>query len=715
MATAVRGVNPIWWIPDLVGNPLDDTYYMFVLNNEIPYQPLPIWSDENESIVRANPIEFLANGALPVDVFYDPAQVYRLEIRNGPTQSDQLIWLVEDYIPGEGGTVTPGSITNISDNQITNGQFALVNFETNLSRTVGSGTHELPVAPGWTLVLEGAGTYTIRQQPLTNSPSTPTGAPYALRVTLNGFDSAMLYQRFDQNGVIWANRYVAVNMTAKIDNGNSSDISWGLVDSMGAPVVAFGTQTVTTAYNEYRSVAQLGTSTNTDVPPDAWMDFQIGFNGTVDLFITSLQLVSKSGMDGAEVQYTEDTVNRQIDYTFHYYRQGLMNKPVNGLLVGWDFPMNPTQMEGGASGNIDVYSGTNYNAKYIWDQTIAGRGASGAVAYSRNSTTGGLQFDTSGTNDSFWVCQYMTGKLAKKMIGNPLSVNVNAYKTAASGDVRVYVYLYSGTAAATIPSMVVPSVGNNQIFVTTISAAGGVSGAGTGWTPIPRDVVDNATHTLSSVSTNADIQSDANNYALSGWNLSETQIADHDKFAILTVFVYTTASSQIVLNSVNLCQGTIPSIPAPKTTDDTLRECQHYYSKTYEPATPAGTITTTGVAMALMRSSKSIFPSAGSYYNSDFSVTWEPMRTTPTIYFYSPTSATQGLVLGALTEAGAIVAASNLTFSSHWTDYGASTHSINYFTTDSGSLATFTAPSSLDYPTGVLLYHCVRDARYGIV
>lgn len=302
MATAVRGVNPIWWIPDLVGNPLDDTYYMFVLNNEIPYQPLPIWSDENESIVRANPIEFLANGALPVDVFYDPAQVYRLEIRNGPTQSDQLIWLVEDYIPGEGGTVTPGSITNISDNQITNGQFALVNFETNLSRTVGSGTHTLPVAPGWVLVLEGAGTYTIRQQPLTNSPTTPTGAPYALRVTLNGFDSGMLYQRFEQNGVIWANKYVAVNMTAKIDSGNSSDITWGLVDSMGAPVVAFGTQTVTTAYNEYRSVAQLGTSTNTDVPPDAWIDFQIGFNGTVDLFITSLQLVSKSGMDGAEVQ-----------------------------------------------------------------------------------------------------------------------------------------------------------------------------------------------------------------------------------------------------------------------------------------------------------------------------------------------------------------------------------------------------------------------------
>src|SRR5580692_13101009 len=106
MAIGIRGINPIWWIPDLDGNPLDDNYYMWVLSNDIPYVPLPIYSGENLSVPLYNPVQFLANGTLPIDIYYDPDVVYRLEIRMGsaefPSQSDPLIYLVENYVPGNG-------------------------------------------------------------------------------------------------------------------------------------------------------------------------------------------------------------------------------------------------------------------------------------------------------------------------------------------------------------------------------------------------------------------------------------------------------------------------------------------------------------------------------------------------------------------------------------------------------------------------------------
>ena len=34
MTTFVRGANPIWWLSDLDGKPLDDSYYVFFTDND---------------------------------------------------------------------------------------------------------------------------------------------------------------------------------------------------------------------------------------------------------------------------------------------------------------------------------------------------------------------------------------------------------------------------------------------------------------------------------------------------------------------------------------------------------------------------------------------------------------------------------------------------------------------------------------------------------
>ena len=114
----VRGVNPIWFEVDLTGHPFDDNFYLYVLQNTIPYLPATVYHDVDLSIPWTNPIEFLANGTLPIDIFFDPTMVYRLEFRQNlglspPSQADPLIYEVDNYSPGSGG-VTPTPVVSIT-------------------------------------------------------------------------------------------------------------------------------------------------------------------------------------------------------------------------------------------------------------------------------------------------------------------------------------------------------------------------------------------------------------------------------------------------------------------------------------------------------------------------------------------------------------------------------------------------------------------------
>src|SRR6185503_13426359 len=237
--TYVRGIDPVWLFADLRGHLFDDTFYMFVLENTIPYIPATVYH-ASTGTPWTNPIRFFANGTLPVDIFFDPGTAenpifYRLEFRQGPTQADPLIYLIENYSPvGFAGSSPLTSVASFTDNQVANPQFALVNFQSPLSITA-AGTYE--IAPGWFLDLTGAGTATLEQTPLNSSVTTinPTNAPYALHIVLTGWGAASLRQRFQQNGMLWAStssvsKYVASSITAKI-NGIAQNINADLVDS----------------------------------------------------------------------------------------------------------------------------------------------------------------------------------------------------------------------------------------------------------------------------------------------------------------------------------------------------------------------------------------------------------------------------------------------------------------------------------------------------
>ena len=316
MSLGIRGANPIWSEVDLQGQLFDDTFYLFVLENTIPYIPATVYHDPDLNVPWTNPIRFLGNGTLPIDIYFESDKVYRLEFRQGPTQQDPLIYEVNNYVPGSGGSTPVDTVAFASSNQITNPQFALMSLENPVTIS-GTDPDPIELAPGWTLLLAGTGSVTITQVPLDNTNINPSNAPYALRLTMSGWtaDSVMLRQRFQQNGMLWANKIVSSTLTARLE-GSPQSITADLVDSNDSVLGAVLPLTpVNEAWNEYTGYAELPETTNPDTPPAAYIDYLLYLPSNIDIYLTSFQLVVQELP--IEPSFEQDTINRQIDHTYN--------------------------------------------------------------------------------------------------------------------------------------------------------------------------------------------------------------------------------------------------------------------------------------------------------------------------------------------------------------------------------------------------------------
>jgi hypothetical protein len=326
MASGIRGANPIWAEFDLQGNLFDDTFYLFVLENTIPYLPAKIYHDPDLATAWSQPIQFLGNGTLPIDIYFEAGKTYRLEFRQGDTQSDPLIYEVNNYMPGGGGSSPVDTVSVPTSNQVTNPQFALYNLA-NPYTLSGTDPAPIEVAPGWVLNLAGTGTITIRQVPLNSATINPSNAPYALRLTMTGWttDSVTLRQRFQQNGMLWANPaiiedtplVVSSTVTARL-TGPPQSISADLVDSQNKTLgtVLFPTDAVVNEqWNEFTGHAQLPATTNSNTPPAAYIDYLLRLPSNIDIYLTSFQLVAQESI--VEPAFQQDSINRQIDHTYN--------------------------------------------------------------------------------------------------------------------------------------------------------------------------------------------------------------------------------------------------------------------------------------------------------------------------------------------------------------------------------------------------------------
>lgn len=589
----VRGANPIWSFVDLIGHQLDDTYFISFLSNTFPYLPQAVYHDNQGLIPWSQPIQFLANGTLDPDIFGDPNLVYRLEVRQGSTQFVPLIYVVNNYIFEAGSSVITLDDKD-EENQISNPQFSVVNFLNSFGNTDApnpqidintAGTYE--IAPGWSMVLTGAGTCKITQFITDGAQNSPSNVvpPYYLEIATNGWTSAILQQTLSGVGAIWYNNYLAADILVKSNDSIAHLISVNYVPNMpGVPVeIIPSTAVSTSSFEIIKGIAALfppatPDSINTTPNNSAFVNIQIVLPTTGVIDISNIQLFSIENQNQTIITdfsiLPDETLERQKDHLAHYYDPKLAFKPIPSWLLAWDFPLNPAQ-------DGETYSAPAIGAnksQYTWDATIIFQSADSGISVSRG-THGGLELTAAATSKAA-VIQYIQQATARKILKNNLSVNM----VALCGTSTI-----SGTISLWYNKEAVPNVaaGTNNSIVATLDANGKPATFNGTWIEVPLKLGQEAKFTLTTTRTEFDFPF---------WKPpAESEIDLAENIAIVVGFQSIpmgTINPEII--SISLNSGDISTIPPAETPDEVLRKCQYWYERSYDPGIALGTVTNIG-------------------------------------------------------------------------------------------------------------------------
>lgn len=594
-------------------------------------------------------------------------------------------------------------------NQMANPQFTkvFINEDFTTTYTVSAATSEVfAFAPDWDFVISGTGTVVIERIAISGNDNIVTSPPYVLDITVSGgITACFLRQRFNVNSGLWASTsnepiFISGTMIARNEAAGTTGLQMFYAESSGGSPIAIIDQSFNNGgYSVLTGVSAsaIPASTNTDIGLDGYIDIYISFLTGSHVRISSLQVVPTANQAGADfLQYDLNSSNREQALMGDYYIPNLNKRPVPSMITGWDFPLNPFQFA--ASGSLATA------AAYICDQTIALRGSTGNIAYARNAVTSGLQFATSGTNDSFYILQYLTGAQAKKMIGTMLSVNVNAFKGADTDDVTMRIYLIRATAAGVVPTLpaIIGTIAINGVF--TIGTAG--------WAEIPRSGLDTAKAILPELSANDDLNDESVDMGFTGWEITDAaQIGDTDKFAIVATFAYVDTTTIITVNSISVIPNAIPCRGAPQTFDQVLQECQFYYEKSYANGSFAGVGTTANEVFAEQFADGSAGNLNGYVKGFGFRYNTIKHAAPTTLTFYNPVSGASAAINFTLTDGANIVATASLAIST-WILLDSNTKGFCYRAGTAGSQST--AVNASTHPEGYITYHFTADARLGV-
>lgn len=650
-----RGANPIWFFNNLTGEPVDDTYYAFFEQNTVPYLPQTVYQDPNGITPWSYPIEFSPNAGLPDNIFGDPSQVYRIVVRQGPDDTYPLIYLIENYIFGNGSggssVVTDSLLT--AGNAITNPQFVDTFFGTTVTIAT-AGAYD--IAPGWQLVLTGTGTTTITQNTSPGGPTVITGNPsYYLTFTNSGWTSAVLQQRFSNNGSIFAGGAIAIAFYGFASGGNVT-LPVNYVPSQGT-ALPIHTFTVTTgAFQQYKWAANIPTSANTQVGSAAYVDiaFTLPTSGTVSL--TNVQVTGQSTpltqaitLDPATASpgYQELSYEQMVNAEFNVYRDSLVYQPKDSILAGWNFGLNPWQSKDPASVNIAAN-------EYTADQTIiiqqnyvaAATGNNIAVGRASVANNYGLQVTAVTATNQFAILQYVDPATVRPYWGQTMSAMVKLSLTTTHGTNTLKVkmrliYKSNGSLPGTV-SQTDP--------IATWTAGSDPTTYAAGWTEIipENDPVYTVTTTPTEFSFNQFLLPASSTANMTLGVLVYT-IGDMDE---------TATADFLVINDVSLVRNDFAIATQAETFDEALRKCQFYYEKSYDIGTLLAALTTNGASIyEIPNANLQIFG-----LNTKFKVT---KRAIPAVRFYGSNGASAG-TLGSIYNqtTAAAVAVSAITFTS---------------------------------------------------
>lgn len=626
--------------------------------------------------------------------------------------SDGVEQFTREAWPNIGAGDNPTEDSVPIQNQLSNPQFTQIFLNENQSTvyTVTAATNQVfAFAPNWDFVISGTGTVTVQRIALSGNDNVATSPPYVLDVTLSsGVTSCLLRQRLNVNSGLWASTanepiFLSGTLIARNEVVGTTGIQMFYAESSGGlPVVIVDGSFDNSGYQVITGVTAtaIPASTNTDTGNDGYIDIYLSFNPSSHVRISSIQVVPTLNEAGADfLQYDLNSSNREQAFMGDYYIPRLNSRPSPSLLTAWDFQLNPFQFA--ASGNIAATAG------YICDQTIALRGASGAVAFDKNPVTSALRLITAGNNDAFYLLQYLSGSEVKKLLGTQLSVNVFGYVTSVSDDVTMKVYLMRAPSTSTIPTL--------PTSIGTVATDGEFTLTAAGWTVIPRSGLDTATAVLPTVLTNPDLNNEDNDMGFTGWEITDSaQIGNTSYFAIVVTFAYIDASTNIDVHSISLIPSAIPARPAPESFDEVVRKCQYYYEKSYDLTVFPGTLSLLSIIVAEQQPAIA----GGNYTAYPLTIpiryaTRKRIPVTATIYAANGTiNEVLILVYQAATNeitANAAIANWSLVYSG---EEGFTLGAVNRSVAVVGLVA---GAPALPGAEAVALFHFVADARLGIV
>lgn len=592
-------------------------------------------------------------------------------------------------------------------NQLSNPTFTnvFINANKTTTYTVTAASNQVfEFAPNWDFVISGTGTVIIERVAITGNENVPTSPPYVLDVQVSvGVTACYLRQRFPYNSGLWASTpnhplFLSGSFVARNESVGTTGIQMFYVESTGGSPVVVVDGTFESNYQIIQGATSnaIPQSTNTDSGKDGYIDIYLSFISGSHVRLTALQVIPSATNSINIIPHDTNSSNREEAYQGDYYIPRCAAKPTGSFLIGWDFQLNPFQF--GFSGNVAT------TAAYIVDQTIALRGASGNVAWDYNTATYGLRFTTAGTNDAFYIMQYLDNDQVKDMIGRRLSANVFAYTNSGVGAVTMRIYLFRAGSAAAFPTL--------PTSIGTVASDGTFTLTAANWTTFARSGLDTPQAVLNQLVTAADINDGNNDYGFSGWEITDSaQIADTSKFAMVVTFAYADAGTEVTVNSVSLTPGDLPCRPLVKSLDEVLRQCQYYYEQTTDP----GTHTPTGAANGSIVVTTPLVTSGGNdlMYLKSFYLGYKAIkRALPTVTFFSDTSATPNLIKIAIHLAGGGETGTNVSALTGWTKINPNLYGFLMYVQFAASVAT-TATNPAN--EGIMQFHYTADARLGVV
>lgn len=547
-----------------------------------------------------NPIVLSATGQFQdingnnIPVYYYPVigpnntlDLYYITVTNaqGVQQFTRQAW------PPNESTIQPPPVNSAGaiSNQITNSQFLDVNFPLlNIAMSplvgymfnyTGAGTTTINIAPGWNLVFSytGNGTITIGRTPIAGNVGLPYNPPYTLTI-IPGIliTSLQLIQTLPNNPDVFSpelNGSIGwISGSILIANGSTASISY---QPNGGPITPILPSTTNASGGplQYNATVQLPAPTNASTGDTGSVNIIIGLSITNPTTISNVQIVPLNS-NIPNIPYDQRTANRERDFEFNVYKQPIFNKPINSYLIGWDFPLNPTQVSGNGTIGAQATGGAAGSFQ-AWDQTVIFQSVTNGVTIARSPTGNeSMTVTANAAAVQFAIIQYLPNIVAREILNNPLSSQFTGLTNKAGGLGGTISLWYTANAN-------LPRTGANVSLVTALGANGYPSAVVAGWNEVPRGNLGNAQFTVGgSTSTNF------NDYGFSGWNLNGAAAANTASwFAIVVGFAsFSNATMDTIdIAAVSLVPGSIPTRPAPQSQAAVLLECNQFYWSSFPP------------------------------------------------------------------------------------------------------------------------------------